>query len=301
MTPQERQLVQELFERLATLEREPRDADAERAIREGLARAPNAIYALVQTTLVQDEALRRANARIEELEAAMNDAPPERGGFLDNLRETMFGSEPRRGGSVPTVRADERGRADERWSEGRPDDRWGSSRSDDRWSSRSDDRAGSSRPMGVPPGYGREQDYGGRGGPPSGAYGNEPLPGGAFGRGGSFLGTAAAAAAGVIGGSLLLGGIRNALGTAHAGQGAVDAAGAQSPWSGGAADSDLSRQAGADDIGARRASAYDEGGRDAGRGHDANEETRFDDASQHDAADYDDDMDVDFDGDTDTA
>jgi hypothetical protein len=30
---------------------------------------PHAVYALVQTALVQDEALKRANARIEELQA----------------------------------------------------------------------------------------------------------------------------------------------------------------------------------------------------------------------------------------
>ena len=62
MTPQERQLVDQLFDRLATLENEPRDPDAEQAIRDGVAHAPNALYALVQTALVQDEALRRANA-----------------------------------------------------------------------------------------------------------------------------------------------------------------------------------------------------------------------------------------------
>ena len=56
MTPQERQLVAELFDRLATLENSPRDPDADRAIAEGLARAPHAVYALVQTALVQDEA-----------------------------------------------------------------------------------------------------------------------------------------------------------------------------------------------------------------------------------------------------
>ena len=67
MTPQERQLVDELFDRLAQLENAPRDADAERAIAEGLARAPHAIYPLVQTVLVQDEALKRADARIREL------------------------------------------------------------------------------------------------------------------------------------------------------------------------------------------------------------------------------------------
>ena len=67
MTPQERQRVNELFDRLARLETAPRDPDAERAIAEGLARAPHAIYPLVQTVLVQDEALKRADARIREL------------------------------------------------------------------------------------------------------------------------------------------------------------------------------------------------------------------------------------------
>ena len=38
MTPQERQLVDDLFDRLARLEMAPRDAAAERAIAEGLAR-----------------------------------------------------------------------------------------------------------------------------------------------------------------------------------------------------------------------------------------------------------------------
>jgi hypothetical protein len=74
MTPQERQLVAELFDRLASLEGAPRDPEAERAIAEGLRTAPHAIYPLVQTVLVQDEALRRADARIRELEAAMGGA-----------------------------------------------------------------------------------------------------------------------------------------------------------------------------------------------------------------------------------
>jgi len=47
MTPQERQLVDELFERLARLENAPRDAEAERAISDGLSHAPHAIYPLV--------------------------------------------------------------------------------------------------------------------------------------------------------------------------------------------------------------------------------------------------------------
>jgi hypothetical protein len=104
MTPQERQLVAELFDRLASLEPEPRDPDAERVIAEGFRRAPHAAYALVQTVLVQDEALKRANARIEELQAMGAEEPPRQGGFLDNMRDTLLGRDDRRG-SVPSVRA----------------------------------------------------------------------------------------------------------------------------------------------------------------------------------------------------
>jgi Uncharacterized protein conserved in bacteria (DUF2076) len=71
MTPEERNLVIELFDRLATLEDAQRDPEAERLIRDGLRQAPNAPYALVQTVLVQDEALKRADARIRELEGAV--------------------------------------------------------------------------------------------------------------------------------------------------------------------------------------------------------------------------------------
>src|ERR1044072_5120887 len=66
MTPQERQLINELFQRLASLENNPRDPDAEAMIREGLRRAPNAVYSLVQSVLVQDEALKAANNRIQD-------------------------------------------------------------------------------------------------------------------------------------------------------------------------------------------------------------------------------------------
>lgn len=279
MTPQERQLVDQLFERLATLEREPRDPDAERAIRDGVARSPNALYALVQTALVQDEALRRANARIEELEAAQQDggqAEPQ-GGFLDNLRNAMFGQEPKRGsGSVPTVRPSDAARPGSRWKTGQA--------------------------MGLPPSMGRGTDAGWQGSPAPGPYNG--APGGPFGGGGvgggSFLGTAAAAAAGVIGGSLLLGAIRNVMGPAHAGQGALDSGSASdslSPWGGGggAGGGDLSRHAGLDDIGNRQVSAYDDGSREA-------VDDRDDPSDDHDdgGSDYDD-SDADFGDDTDIA
>ena len=75
MTPQERQMLDELFDRLASLENAPRDPEAVGAINEGLQRAPNALYPLVQTVLVQDEALKRADARIRELEGELGIAP----------------------------------------------------------------------------------------------------------------------------------------------------------------------------------------------------------------------------------
>ena len=89
MTPQERQRVTELFDRLATLETAPRDRDAESAIADGLARAPHAAYALVQTALVQDEALKRADARIRELEGAPLRRAAAPGGFLDTMRASV--------------------------------------------------------------------------------------------------------------------------------------------------------------------------------------------------------------------
>jgi hypothetical protein len=97
MTPQEQALVNELLDRLAKLESSPRDRDAERLIADGMRQAPHAVYALVQTALVQDEALKLANARIEELQARVGgQEQPRGGGFLDNMRDAVLGrSEPR--------------------------------------------------------------------------------------------------------------------------------------------------------------------------------------------------------------
>jgi hypothetical protein len=178
MTPQERELIVDLFDRLASLERNPRDPQAEAAIREGLRDAPNAMYALVQTALVQDEALKAANARIQQYEGGGPAGAPEQSrGFLDNMRDSIFGRDEARG-SVPRVP-----QAGAPPPGSRPDP-WGR------------DRDG---PAAQQP-YQQQQPY------------QEPPR-----AGGSFLGTAAAAAAGVIGGSLLMGGIRSALGGHQAG------------------------------------------------------------------------------------
>jgi uncharacterized protein len=107
MTPEERNLVIELFDRLATLEDAQRDPEAERLIRDGLRQAPNAAYALVQTVLVQDEALKRADARIRELESGSSaETAPAETSFLGGVRESSFGRREGRG-SVPSVRPGE--------------------------------------------------------------------------------------------------------------------------------------------------------------------------------------------------
>jgi uncharacterized protein len=253
MTPEERELVADLFNRLAELERTPRDPDAERAIREGLARAPNAVYALVQTVLLQDEALKVADQRIAELEDALGQAQPgdrRSGSFLENMRDSLLGREPARG-SVPPVGGDRPMGTPPGY--GRDRDPWG----------RSDAPMGGGADRGGPgyggPGYGGP-GYGGPGygGPPSGA----PMAG-PGGGGGSFLGTAAAAAAGAIGGGLLMNSIRGMLG-GQGGKGpfsgAFDQLSGQGS-SGGRAPSDsgtgeLSRDAGLGDIGQGRRAGF---------------------------------------------
>src|ERR1700733_1234135 len=108
MTPQERQLVEELFDRLAQVENLPRDPEAESLIAQRLNSAPHALYALTQTALIQDEALKRANARIEELQAQLDGAAAtdtQRGSFLDSMRDAVLGPRASARGSVPSVRA----------------------------------------------------------------------------------------------------------------------------------------------------------------------------------------------------
>jgi hypothetical protein len=233
MTPQERQLVAELFDRLTALEETPRDPEAERAIAQGLARAPHAVYPLVQTVLVQDEALKAANAHIQEYERASGTPqhPEPSRGFLDSMRESIFGrDEPR--GSVPRV---PQGGA----PGGRPGGPWGQG--------------------GGQPGY--QQGGYQQGGYQQGYPGGAPMQQAPMGGGGSsFLGNAAAAAAGVIGGSLLMGGIRSALGGYQGSSPASHALGSlggdSSPGGGNAASSDLARDAGLGDVTGSRGSGF---------------------------------------------
>ena len=202
MTPQEQELVNELFDRLAKLESSSRDPDAARLIADGLTRAPHAVYALVQTALVQDEALKLANARIEGLEAQVGGSQ-QQGGFLDSVRDAVLGRRDPQG-SVPSVRSQAQ-----------------------------------SSPTAAPP-YRRQPEYPPQTPPYPTGPGLAPGMGPAFGSGGSFLGTAASTAAGVIGGGLLLNSIRSMFGE-HAGLGGHERGGLGSSG-GRAADTHLAQQ-----------------------------------------------------------
>lgn len=198
MTPEERALIDGLFDRMRGVANQPRDAEAEALIARRVTEAPHATYALAQSVIVQEHALQQAYGRIQELEAQLQDAqsraaeaqrPAAGGGFLGGL----FG-----GGrsSVPSAGTRAAG-----------------------------------EPMGLPPGYGQpgggyasqgypqggypqggpQQGYGQPGGYPpqqGGPWGQQAQPRGGFG-GGGFLQGALATAAGVAGGALLFDGIKS--------------------------------------------------------------------------------------------
>jgi hypothetical protein len=214
MSPEEANLVKELFNRLKTLENAPRDRAAEALIEDGLQYAPHAPYALVQTVLVQDEALKRANARIQELEGDADADAPRDTSFLGSMRDSLLGRRDSRG-SVPSV-------------------------------------SPSPTSTGMSPAWRQTGTPATPVEAPSGPWPTAPAA--PTGMGSSFLGTAAAAAAGTIGGSLLLNSIRSMMGHPTSAHAAYD------PTSRRQADSsdtsELSRQAGIDDIGRSQRSAF---------------------------------------------
>jgi hypothetical protein len=237
MTPQERTLVAELFDRLATLENNRRDPEAERLIADGAARAPHALYALVQTVLLQDEALKEAQRRLGE-------TPESQGGFLDPMR--------RQAGSVPSVTGSSK------WNNGGAISRFAES-------------------TGAPGNYA----------PQSQAYAPQ-----AAGAGGSFLGTAAAAALGFLGGNLLFGALRNmGGGGSSAFASPIGGNDQRGPWSD-ASQGELARDAGLNDIGgaggdrdAMRSAGLFGGGNDSDSSYDNGDDT-FDSDDGFDGGDF---------------
>ena len=182
MTPEERQLISGLFERMRPAANQSRDREAESLIADQVRAQPYAPYLLSQTVIVQDQALQAANQKIQQLEAQVQQGQPrqEDTSFLGGLGR-MFGGQPDpnqgRGQTVPTT--------------------------------------GGHGPAPLP------QDpatFRGQGGPWGGQQTGGAQPGGGLmggmtsamgGGGGGFLKGALGAAAGVAGGVLLADGIRD--------------------------------------------------------------------------------------------
>jgi hypothetical protein len=189
MTPEERNLIAGLFERMRSFSLPEKDREAEALIGEQVRAIPDAPYMLVQSVLVQEQALQEAATRIKALEEQVrtletgaHQQAPSTGGFLGGL----FGggravSEPSRG-SVPQV---------------------GSKATPSVYDSR--------QPL-SPPGAAQQSPFG---------------PQAAQAGGGGFLRTAMATAAGVAGGMLVAGAIRDMMGGSSAQ--AAPAAGSTTP------------------------------------------------------------------------
>jgi hypothetical protein len=186
MSPEERQLLSGLFERIQNAGGGSRDAEAEAFIQDAVKRLPYAPYLLSQTVIVQDQALRAANERLQQLEAQVREleqrAPqPQSGGFLGGLGSLFGGGPPQQ--AAPPPRA--------------PSPGWGQ-QPQQGWQQPQQQYGQQPGPWGGPQG-------GPMGGPMGGGFGGQP-------QGGGFLKGALGAAAGVAGGVLLADSIKGLFG-----------------------------------------------------------------------------------------
>ena len=99
MTPDERNLISSLFDRLAAASNQPKDSEADQLIRSKVAENPAAPYLLAQSTLVMQQALANAQSRIGALEkqVAESNAPAsgtqQGGSFLSSVASFFGGGQ----------------------------------------------------------------------------------------------------------------------------------------------------------------------------------------------------------------
>lgn len=86
MDNRDREAIEDLFRRIAEVERQsgPRDREAAALIRALIANQPSAPYYMAQTIIVQQQALDAGQARLDELEGRGAQRASD-GGFLDSL------------------------------------------------------------------------------------------------------------------------------------------------------------------------------------------------------------------------
>jgi hypothetical protein len=110
MTPEERNLISGLFDRVGQANNQPRDPEADQLIRSKVSEIPAAPYLLVQSLLVMQQAVSNAQSRIATLEKqlAENPAPGTQqggGSFLAGVASLFGGGQshgqPQRGTTPP--------------------------------------------------------------------------------------------------------------------------------------------------------------------------------------------------------
>jgi hypothetical protein len=105
MTPEERQLLTELFDRVRSASGNNRDPEAEAFIADQVRAQPYAPYLMAQAVIVQEEGLKKAAARIEDLERALanqQQGTPQSGSFLGSVFGGGRSSVPSAGAPRPT-------------------------------------------------------------------------------------------------------------------------------------------------------------------------------------------------------
>jgi hypothetical protein len=92
MNSQESTLITELFDRISKNQPQQLDSEAERLIAEKVAANPHAPYVLTQSTIILQQAVSAAQARIAALEKQVSEASSaQQGGFLSGVAN-LFGA-----------------------------------------------------------------------------------------------------------------------------------------------------------------------------------------------------------------
>lgn len=198
MTPQEKELITQLLDRLKQAGGQPKDPEADALIRSAIQATPDIPYVLVQTALIQNMSLEGAQARIAELEREVAQAKEAAAAKPSSFLGGLLG-----GGSRPAPQP------------AQPMARPGSVPQTGGY--------GQQPPQGFAP---QQQGFQ----PQQGLQPQQAGPA-AAGGGSSFLRTAAMTAAGVAGGALLFHGVSSLL----SGRGGAGGAGSQSFMGGGGA------------------------------------------------------------------
>jgi hypothetical protein len=105
MTPQERELIEGLFQRLKAADTPQKDREADDLINKRTVEIPATPYLLVQTALVQEHALAAAQQRISQLEKDLEAAKaqaPATGGSTSFLGGLLGGNRWNQGGAAPS-------------------------------------------------------------------------------------------------------------------------------------------------------------------------------------------------------